>query len=380
MMASRRVRSVCFVAPQAYPVLSGDPSIKIVGGAEVQQSILARELVRRGYRVSMVTHDHGQGPEVVIDGVRVIASHRPGTGWPKLQSAWMYGSMWQAMRRADADLYYQQNAGFVTGITAAFARANSRLAIYCGAHDQDFLVNSPLIPSRRDRMFYRWGLSHMDFIAAQSPRQVESCRRELGLASEVVRSFYGHKGQPGDRHGVLMWVARVHPTKGAEQFVDLARMCPELSFRFVGGGEPAYYESIRERAAGLSNLEFTGFIPYRQVEPMFDGIAAVVSTSAFEGLPNTFLQAWSRGVPTVSFFDPDCQLEGRAVGIVVPNLEAMAQAVRRLKSDAPFWDQQSADSRRYFDQTFALNAVADQYEQLFERLADSPRGPLRLSA
>ena len=55
-----RALSLCFVAPYAWPVLAGDASHGIVGGAEVQQCILARVLARQGVRVSMVTLDFAQ--------------------------------------------------------------------------------------------------------------------------------------------------------------------------------------------------------------------------------------------------------------------------------------------------------------------------------
>ena len=52
--AQRRRPHICFVAPLAWPVLAHAADIDVIGGAEVQQAILARSLARAGYRVSMI--------------------------------------------------------------------------------------------------------------------------------------------------------------------------------------------------------------------------------------------------------------------------------------------------------------------------------------
>jgi hypothetical protein len=71
---SRKKPHVCFVAPYAWPVFSRDPRIDVVGGAEVQQTILARLLQGAGYRVSMVCLDFGQPERAVVEGVTVHKS------------------------------------------------------------------------------------------------------------------------------------------------------------------------------------------------------------------------------------------------------------------------------------------------------------------
>ena len=64
--------AVCFVALKSYGILAGDPRVGQIGGAEVQQVLIARELVRRGYRVSFVVHDYGQPDGLDCDGIRVF--------------------------------------------------------------------------------------------------------------------------------------------------------------------------------------------------------------------------------------------------------------------------------------------------------------------
>ena len=60
-----------------------------------------------------------------------------------------------------------------------------------------------------------------------------------------------------------------------------------------------------------------------------------MNTSAHEGFPNTFIQAWLRDVAVVSLnVDPDGVLDGKQVGIIAHSEPALSQSVRRLIEDA----------------------------------------------
>jgi glycosyltransferase involved in cell wall biosynthesis len=110
----------------------------------------------------------------------------------------------------------------------------------------------------------------------------------------------------------------------------------------------------------------TGFVAPWEVEAQFDGAALLVNTSIDEGFPNTFLQAWSRGMPTVSFFDPQLEVAGEAVGAVAADLAAMRQRIDVLLRDRALWQRTGERARRAFEQRHSLARSVDDYERLFE--------------
>jgi glycosyltransferase involved in cell wall biosynthesis len=370
---------VCFVAPQAWPVLSGDPRIAVVGGAEVQQSILARLFARSGYRVSMIAHDYGQPERTVTGGVTVYRAHAPDAGVPVLRFLHpRLTSIWRAMREADADIYYQRSASMLCGVVAAFCRRHRRRSLYAGASDRDFLPDHGQIRYLRDRWLYRHGLRTVDAIVVQNAVQQETCRRYLRREPVLIPSCYeppAHARRGGG--DCVLWVGTVHAQKRPEMLLELAARLPHRRFAMVGGpgsGElrrAGYFEAIAQRAATLPNLAFTGFLPLAEVEPWFDRARVHVNTSFSEGMPNTFLQAWARGVPVVASVDVGARTGGGPLYPVFDRVDEAAAEIERMFEDQAHWSAASARALQYFAATHGPDEVLARYARVFDALVAS---------
>ncbi|HVL37071.1 MAG TPA: glycosyltransferase family 4 protein [Burkholderiales bacterium] len=356
---------VCFVAPALWPVLSDDPAIPVIGGAEVQQRLLARLFARAGYPVSVVSCDFGQPQPAFAHGITVHKTFRPDAGLPVLRFLHpRLTATWQALTRADADIYYVRAASMLVGVVARFCRRRGRRSVYAAASDADFVPGHRQIRYARDRLLYEHGLRSVDQVVVQNAAQLAACRRHFGRNATLIPS--GYEPPPQARLGggdLVLWVGRVIPGKRAELFLELARRLPARRFALVGGAgdDAAYAERIRREAAALPNVECTGFLPLAATEAWFDRARVLVNTSFYEGMPNTFLQAWARGVPTVATVDV-----GAPVQQVFAEPAAGAALIERLYTDAAAFAQASRACRAYFEQMHSADAVLAHYARLFE--------------
>ena len=364
---------VCFVAPYLWPVLARDASIKVVGGAEVQQAVLARLFRRAGYRVSVICQSFGQPERTEVDGIEVHTLYRQDDGLPVLRFFHpRLTRMWRALREVDADIYYQRSAAHLTGIIAEFCRRHGKRSIYAGASDRDFDPGRQQIQYRRDRWLFEHGLRAVDRIVAQNALQQEACRRHYGREAVVIPSCYEvPPGSKVDREDLVLWVGTIHTYKQPEMLLEIARRLPKRRFVMIGGsaapGErlrQGYFEAIRDEAARLPNVEFKGFQPLAEVESWFDRASVLVNTSVYEGMPNIFLQAWARGIPTVATVDVGAE----GVYQKISTEEEASQEIEKLFSDELHWARASARCREYFERSHSSAEVLARYGKVFQEL------------
>lgn len=380
-----RLPHVCFVAPETWPVFSGDERTEVVGGAEVQQSILARMLARAGYRVSMICLDYGQAERVKIDGIEVLRTYKPDAGIPVLRFLHpRITAMWRAMRAVDADVYYQRSPAALTAVMAAFCRRHGKRSIYGAASDSDFVPGQQLLRFRRDRWLFERALAQVDAIIVQNETQQRDCRNNYHRRSIVIPSSYEAPADSTAAGGdCVLWVATLRPDKRPDILLELARRLPHRRFVMIGGparsdvGGESYYQAIARAAAHLPNLEMLGFQPLAKTEPWFDRARVFVSTSTLEGMPNVFLQAWSRGVPTIAFLDVGARLQGKPVYPIVKDAAEAAAEIERLFGNDIEHAHASARCREYFAATHSGHESLSRYRRALDELVARKVGAAR---
>lgn len=367
---------VCFVAPHAWPVFSASEEIDVVGGAEVQQGLLARGLTQAGYRVSMICLDYGQSDPAFVDGIAVHKTYRPDAGAPLLRFVHpRLTSTWRALRRVDADIYYQRSAAMLTAVVATFCRHAGKKSVYAGASDVDFIPGRQLIRFARDRWLFEYGLRHVDAVVVQNPSQQANCLKYYGRDSNLIPSCYRQPaGRPAETGSEILWVGTIRDYKRPELFLRLAARLPGYHFKMIGGvgdsdaASRSYYDDIERRARALPNVEFLGFLPLPKVERHFDRARVFVNTSSYEGFPNTFLQAWARGIPTIAFVDTGSRQAGVPVYDVVSDEAVALSRLQRLMTDDVAWRQVSKRCREHFEATHSPAGTLALYERMFDAL------------
>jgi glycosyltransferase involved in cell wall biosynthesis len=367
---------ICFVGLENLPVLAREYNQHGIGGEQVQHTLLARALSRRGHTVSMVVGDYGQADGAVWDGVTTYKAYRFDAGLPVLRFIHpRWTGLWSAMQRANADIYYVSCAEMQVGQTAMFARIHGKQAIFRVASDMDCEPEHLLIRYWRDKKLYEYGLRRVGAIFAQGKRQRASMQRNYGLDSRVVTMLVEPaKWQLNfsERTIPVLWVSNLRQLKRPDLMVELAEGMPDLEMHMIGGPQPDFaelYETIRRQTEQLPNLKFHGRVPYHDVNESYERARVFVNTSDTEGFPNSYLQAWVRGTPVVSFFDPDGLIASEGLGRAVKSLDEMAIAVRELTSDHAKWQQASERCLAYMTREYGEDKILAPYLEEFSRLS-----------
>jgi glycosyltransferase involved in cell wall biosynthesis len=324
--------------------------------------------------VQLVVWDEGGPGEERIAGVRVIKTCREADG---LRGVRFFHPRWTALNRAlaaaDADLYYHNCGEYVTGQVAWWCRRHRRRFVFSVASDPECDPALPLMDTR-ERLLFRYGLRQADSIIVQTVRQQRMLREGTGLESSVLPMPC-----PGPRDPFasvspwqsdplrVVWIGRVSSEKRLGLLAEVASALPHVRFDVVGPIAGADRQAVDDyrHASAQPNIVLRGGIPRDELASVYRGAAALVCTSRYEGFPNTFLEAWSYGVPVVSTVDPDGLLESRGLGHMANDREGLAARIQELTESETRWRACSDRVRSFYLARHTLDQALPRFEAVF---------------
>lgn len=303
------------------------------GGAETQIVLLARGLARRGARVALVVEPFRDSLASQVDGVDLVVRPASHANLRLIGRAHEAFAILTTLLRAPSRVVVARVAGQQVGVVGLIARLLGRRFFYSSASDGDF---EGLGLRRRDAAMYRIGVGLATGVIVQTTEQRRLCVERFHRDAVVVPSICEEATRARSRDAFL-WVGRLDENKQPLEYLALARALPEARFRMVGVPtvrDAALAAAVREEAANLSNVELLGPRPRAAVLGLMNTAVAVVSTSAVEGMPNVFLEGWSRGVPALALsHDPGGAIEAHSIGGV-----AHGSRVRLIELALELWE------------------------------------------
>jgi glycosyltransferase involved in cell wall biosynthesis len=360
--------SICIVSQQAYGSMRGGRS-GFVGGIEWQTSLMAKWLAARGHAVSLLVWDEGGPAEEIIDGVRVVKLCRQKQGAPVIR--FFYPRWWSlasAMRRVNAEVYYQNGSECTTGQVALWCARHKKPFVFTTASDADCHPDLREL-HRQERALYRIGLNRANRVIVQTAAQQKLLRQNFARDSVVIPMPCPEPpaGPPVQRPTPprVLWIGRICAVKRPLWLLDLASLRPDTPFDVVGPFRGDITESdFRDRASKLPNVTVHGGVPRETTHEFYRRASLLCCTSEYEGFPNTFLEAWSHGVPVVSTFDPDGIIERERLGRTAKTQSEMARTIRETLCSPDVWTGFSENARRYFYEHHRVDSALPRFEKI----------------
>ncbi|MFC1937658.1 glycosyltransferase family 4 protein [Chloroflexota bacterium] len=351
----------------AYSLLAGRYCERITG-PDLYTVLLAKELVKHNYEVSIIAYAEEGPPIEYVAGVKVIKIRgRFSRSNLPLKALNVYA----AMRKARADIYFQQ--GGAGSITPLFCRLNRKRSVISIASEgyvrkelkdwgSTFRLNSAL------------EIRLADTLIVQTDFQKAMLKKHFGKESVMIKNPFplteritSEKAKPP----VVLWVGSLDSVvKQPEWLLKLATLVPEAKFQIMGGSVGRYhYERIEQMSRDIGNLQLLGCVPFHETNRYFEEAVILVNTSKYEGFPNAFIQAWMCYTPVVSLnADPDEIICRYQLGLHSKTFDQLEEDVKTLLGNEQLREEMGRNGRSYVEREHDINKIVEQYREVFNRL------------
>ena len=359
------------------------------GGAEVQANYLAQELAERGYQVSYICQTTKPNK---IDAIEVIGKVKVYYLKPSGRFQWQDQNKYVVpLKTIQPDYILQRLSSNVIYVLGQYcAKNNCKLIWFCtdnkspfsDLHSTKFKTQSSVKSlgflkynifrlSNKLMDYYRSkGMKQVDIAFSQNDFQKDKVKHNFGLESH--RMISGHpipekSISVAERYTnkTILWCANFGIHKRPELFIELASKMQHTNYKFVMVGGHSDKNYVAQLLANQSdNLTVTGQLNFDDALGYFDEATIFVNTSApgGDGFPNTFIQAWLRHMPVLSFgFDPYYIIVTNDLGFKVATISEAEEYINDLFNNQAKYETMATNSYQYGLENHSIKKMTDNF-------------------
>ncbi len=357
-------KHICFICPKAYPLFNSKIS-STFGGAEVQMSMLARELARdSSYKVSILVGDYGQNKHETIDNVMLIKSF-----YFKKNILAFIARAFSEMLKVGADCYIQRSMTNYTFLLALICKIYRRGFVYMVAHNNEVDGGKTVRRSKISTILSWLVFKTSSAVITQNHYQHDKVSRVTKRAYAIKSGYRIKDNVLNHDRKHFLWVGRSEKWKRPEVFITLARKFNKNKFVMIcprATRASHISDDVKKLASNVPNVEFLDFVPFDKIGKYFEDAIAYINTSTQEGFPNTFIQSMIAGTPIVSLaVNPDNFFAKSGAGIFCSNeISKMIQGVKQVSESKIIFSNFSGNASKYAKENHDMSKIIEQFKKV----------------
>lgn len=385
-MNSRKINSVSMVLQSFYPA---------VGGAERQAFELARALVSRGIKVTVLTRKlAGTIACEELSQIQVLRLGTPGDGLYNSAAFMLYCLLYLLKNAAQYDIVHVHLASshaVAAELAAKFTGKKTFIKLADGKEQNEITLSQKTFWGRLKLLFFRFAGPRFLVLNSEVYEWLKTDRRFSGLSIKLIHNgvdtgkytppLYHEKLKAKDLLGlghlpVFLFVGRLDPKKRIKEFIEIwAEVFQENAGKYkaklvlVGTGTE---ESVVKKTAGSLGLSesivFAG--SQKEVLPYYRAADVFILPSLAEGLSNSMLEAMSCGLAVMASRvggAKDAVSDGVSGCLFDPqNRTEIKKCLKQYLDDPGLALRMGEKARDTAVKTYCMSKVAEEILKLYE--------------
>lgn len=186
-----------------------------------------------------------------------------------------------------------------------------------------------------------------------------------GFSTDMPNSFSGLR---------LVYIARLIPLKRHDVLLQALKELPDIELTLIGAGKQKESLQALAKEYGVSGrVRFTGIVSRDEVYAQIKAHDVYVSSSSYEGLPISVLEAMSCGVVcAVSDIEQHREIQEKCPSLITVN-NTPEDWVKAIRSIAAMKSEEraqiAAQNKQDVDRYFSLERMHEQYDRVYEEIA-----------